>query len=248
MTLPGKILIVDDHIDLAENVAEILEGAGYDTVVADSAEAALVRLEQQDVAALITDYRLPGRSGAELIGELRRRGLRIPAVVMSAFTDERTIEQARRAGALEVLAKPLNLEKLFAVVKAMDAEETVVLVVEDNHELAENLADILATRGFQARITGSVAQALSVAPRPRAAIVDYALPDGTGVDVAERLTARDPGVKLLFVSGHGDELEKHLRGHLATTERLDKPLQIERLLEWLNRAVGHAGPSTHPDR
>ena len=79
VSLAGKILIVDDHIDLAENLAEILENAGYETVVADSAEAALDRLERKDIGALITDYRLPGRNGAELIAELRRRGDRIPA-------------------------------------------------------------------------------------------------------------------------------------------------------------------------
>jgi DNA-binding NtrC family response regulator len=94
VTLAGKILIVDDHVDLADNLAEILENAGYQTVVADSAEAALDRLERNDVAALITDYRLPGLNGAELIVELRRRGLTIPAVVMSAFTDDRTIDKA----------------------------------------------------------------------------------------------------------------------------------------------------------
>jgi DNA-binding NtrC family response regulator len=248
VTLKGKILVVDDHIDLAENVAEILEGAGYQTVIADSAEAALMRLEQGDIAALITDYRLPGKNGAELIGELRRRGDHMPAVVMSAFTDDRTIDNASRAGALEVLAKPLDLSKLFAVVEAMDSDETLVLVVEDNRELAQNLSEVLASRGLHSQITGTVAEALAVRPRPRAAIVDFALPDGTGVEVAERLRARDPGVNLLFVSGHTQQLEPLLLGPLAQAAHMEKPVQIERLLEWLSEALGHGGQTTRPDR
>lgn len=119
MTAAGKILVVDDHVDLAENVAEILEGMGYVTVVVTSAEAALARLLHDDVAALITDYRLPGRSGAQLIRELRQRGRAIPAVVMSAYTDDDTIAEARSAGALAVLAKPLELDRLVQLVARM---------------------------------------------------------------------------------------------------------------------------------
>jgi DNA-binding NtrC family response regulator len=248
VSLAGKILIVDDHIDLAENLAEILENAGYETVVADSAEAALDRLDRKDIGALITDYRLPGRNGAELIAEVRRRGERIPAVVISAFTDDATIDLASRAGAMEVMAKPVDLPRLLGLVKGLGDDESVVLVVEDNHALAENLAEALATAGLQARITGSVAAALAARPRPRAAIVDFRLPDGTGVELAEALKARDPGIKLLFVSGHAHELERSLTGSLAAEARLEKPLQLERLLEWVTKAVGHGGHATNSDR
>lgn len=248
MSLAGKILIVDDHIDLAENLAEILDNAGYETVVADSAEAALDRLERKDIGALITDYRLPGRNGAELIAEIRRRGNRIPAVVMSAFTDDATIEFASRAGAMEVMPKPVDLPRLLHLVKGLGDDESIVLVVEDNPALAENLAEALTTAGLQARITGSVAAALAARPRPRAAIVDFKLPDGTGVEVAEALKARDPGVKLLFVSGHAHELERSLPGSLAGEARLEKPFQLVSLLEWVTKAVGHGGRATNPDR
>jgi two-component system, response regulator PdtaR len=248
VTLAGKILVVDDHVDLADNLAEILENAGYQAVVADSAEAALDRLERNDIAALITDYRLPGLNGAELILEIRRRGSPIPAVVMSAFTDDQTIDRASRAGALEVLPKPLDLPHLFQVAKALGRDDGIVLVVEDNRELAENLAEALGEQGFQTNVTGSVAAALAARPRPGAAIVDFALPDGTGIDVAERLKARDPGVKLLFVSGHGPELERRLSGPLAREDRLEKPVPVERLLEWVKTALGHGRQTTHPDR
>ena len=57
-------------------------------VVANTAEAALQVIGQGNVAALITDYRLPGISGAGLIAELRQRGNLIPALVISAFNDD----------------------------------------------------------------------------------------------------------------------------------------------------------------
>jgi DNA-binding NtrC family response regulator len=241
MTVKGKILVVDDHIALAENLAEVLEGAGYEATVADSAEAALVRLETGDIGALITDFKLPGRNGAELITELRRRGSHIPAVVMSAFTDDSTLDQARLAGALDVLAKPLDFSRFFAVVEEMGNEEIVILVVDDNRQLAENLAEILERRGHLTRIGGSVTEALAAVPRPRAAIVDFVLPDGTGLEVAERLRARDPRVQLLFVSGHAERLREQLQGPLASLTSLEKPVNLDRLLEWVVKAVDRRG-------
>ena len=134
MSFPGKILVVDDHVDLAENLAEILEGGGYETTIAESAEAALETIGSQPVSALLTDYRLPGKTGAELIGELRRQGNRMPAIVMSAFTDDDTIAIARNAGAIEVLAKPVDLGRLFSLVSGLPssrAEQAVTSIRGD---------------------------------------------------------------------------------------------------------------------
>jgi len=95
----GRVLVVDDQIELAENLAEVLQGRGFETDVATSAEAGLERIGQGGVTALITDFELPGRNGAELIEAIRRQGSRIPAMVMSAYTDDRTMDRAQVAGA-----------------------------------------------------------------------------------------------------------------------------------------------------
>lgn len=113
------ILVVDDHVSLAENIAELLENEGYQALTASSAEQALQTIEAGSVDGLVTDYRLPGLNGAELIRELRRRGKNVPAVVMSAYSDDGTIDAARAAGALDVLCKPLALSRLLGVVKGM---------------------------------------------------------------------------------------------------------------------------------
>jgi CheY-like chemotaxis protein len=113
------VLVVDDHVHLAENIAEILEGEGYLTRVATSAEEALNALEAGPIDALLTDFRLPGLNGAQLIGEIRRRGRGIPALVMSAYSDDDTIREARESGAIEVLGKPVQLPKLLGLLQAV---------------------------------------------------------------------------------------------------------------------------------
>ncbi len=119
MSLSGITLVVDDHIDLAENIAEILQSRGYATAIAGSAEAALEIIAAGRVTALITDFRLPRCSGADLIGNLRRRGIGIPAIVMSAYTDDTTIEAAEKAGAFDILAKPIDIARLISAMESL---------------------------------------------------------------------------------------------------------------------------------
>jgi DNA-binding NtrC family response regulator len=240
-----RVLVVDDHLDLAENIAEILEGAGFRTAIAASAEAALGRIAAGDITALITDFRLPGLSGAQLIAELRRRGSNIPAVVMSAYTDDATIASARRAGALEVLSKPVEIPRLIALVEPLLREQDLILVVDDNRPLAENLAEALRSRQYRAVVCTTAAEALAQGMGVRLAIVDYRLPDSTGVEVAEQLQTRDPGVRFLFVSGHAEELRAGLAGRLPGSSTMEKPLDVARLISWVADALRHP-PGSRP--
>ena len=114
-TISRRVLIVDDNIDLAENIAEILQIDGHVTEVAFSAEAAL-----QGVApgpdVIVTDYRLPGINGAEFLKRLQQKGYRVVAVVISAYTDDDTMREAREAGAT-FMAKPIDFQTLSRVVR-----------------------------------------------------------------------------------------------------------------------------------
>ena len=114
----GRVLVVDDHVALAENIAEILEGAGYATAVAETAEQALQRIARGDICLLITDYRLPDANGIELISEIVRSVGAIPAIVVSGFMDDDMVEAARNAGACAVLAKPVVLDRLMMLVRS----------------------------------------------------------------------------------------------------------------------------------
>jgi CheY-like chemotaxis protein len=109
------VLVVDDNQDLAENIAEILGLRGFAAVIATSGEEALPRALADGPDLLLTDFRLPGMTGAELVRRLRQhlRGLR--AVVMSAYTDDHTIAAAQDAGA-NFLPKPVDLTALSQLI------------------------------------------------------------------------------------------------------------------------------------
>jgi DNA-binding NtrC family response regulator len=109
--MSARILIVDDNVALAENLAEVLALEGYRTDVAASAEEALASALSADLSVVVTDFRLPGLDGAELVTRLRERRLGMRFVVISGHTDDGTIDRAREAGA-RFFPKPLDLEAL----------------------------------------------------------------------------------------------------------------------------------------
>ena len=110
-----RVLIVDDNVQLAENIAEILEFDGHRTDVAVSAEEALTKVPIYAPEVVVTDFRLPGMNGAQLVRKLRSAGLRALAVVISAHTDDSTIQEATDAGA-RFIPKPSDLKALSGLV------------------------------------------------------------------------------------------------------------------------------------
>jgi len=105
------VLIIDDNVNLAENIAEILQLDGYAADVAASGEEALSKAASGQLDVVVIDYRLPDTNGAALLRRLREIGVQAHAIVMSAYTDDQTIADAASAGAAFV-AKPVDLNVL----------------------------------------------------------------------------------------------------------------------------------------
>jgi DNA-binding NtrC family response regulator len=233
----GRVLVVDDQIELAENIAEILQGIGFQTEVAGSAEEGLERVARGGITAVVTDFKLPGQSGAQLIEELRRRGEGMPVLMMSAYTDEATIDRSKAAGAWFFLPKPVPLATLVETFESLAQKPVTTLLVDDEESLAQNLAEALTSAGHEVVVTHSAAEALAQNRRLHTAVLDYRLPDGTGLELARQLRARDPAVKILFISGYADDLETRRQTDVPDSEALQKPVDTSQLVSWVQLAV-----------
>ena len=112
-----RFLVVDDNRDFARDLCELLALEGNQGTVAVDAEEALECLARESFHVLFTDLRLPGQSGVELIEELNRRGLSMPKVLMTAYADEDVLARAQTAGAIDVLSKPIEIERWLALAR-----------------------------------------------------------------------------------------------------------------------------------
>lgn len=109
------VLVVEDSEELADNLAELLREADFETQVAHSAEQALGLLALRPFDGIVSDLRLPRKTGVDLLASVRERGLKTPVILMSAFADDQARLAARRLGALALLDKPFNCARLVAL-------------------------------------------------------------------------------------------------------------------------------------
>lgn len=114
---PLIIACVDDDALVREAIEGLLRAFGYDVLTFASAEAFLVSGKLATVDGIITDIQLGGKSGLQLQSELVATGYSIPTIVITAFAENGYRAQAMRAGAIEVLSKPISSERLLEVVE-----------------------------------------------------------------------------------------------------------------------------------
>lgn len=110
------ILVVDDDDGVRENLAELFELVGYSTLTAGGAAEALKQLADHDVDLLLTDYRMPGPNGVELIESARRMKPGIRAILMTAFGDSFTEIESVRRGAIGYVNKPFEADEITKLV------------------------------------------------------------------------------------------------------------------------------------
>lgn len=115
-TTGSCILIVDDDDGVRENLAELFELVGYSIVTAGSASEAMQKLDGHDVDLLLTDYRMPGPNGSELIESARRMKPGLRAILMTAFGDSFTEIESVRRGAIGYVNKPFEADEITGLV------------------------------------------------------------------------------------------------------------------------------------
>jgi DNA-binding NtrC family response regulator len=111
-----RILIVDDETNVRLHFRTTLETEGYEIYEARSGEEAVQSLAKHTFALAILDMRMPGMDGLELLAKMRERGIRIPAIIVTAYSDVPHAVKAMKLGAIDFLQKPLRPEELRSIV------------------------------------------------------------------------------------------------------------------------------------
>lgn len=199
-----KILITDDNRAFAENLAEILEDAGHQAVIANSGAEALRLAKATCFDALLSDMRMPEMGGAELVHRVRRMDPGLPAIVITAYTYDNELLRARQEGLLGILPKPVPIAVLLELL-LVARRSGLVALIEDDLKMSDNLTEILRLRGFAAVTAASVLETERLGDvSPFAALVDLHLPDGPDGEAMRKLASKFPGLPMLVVTGHLD--------------------------------------------
>lgn len=127
----SKILIIDDEPAICESMQESLEFEGYDVQTATDPRKGQQMALDNHFDLIISDVKMPGIDGIELIHNLREQGIDSTICMMSAHGNVETAVKAIREGAFDFLEKPFMLDKLFVMVR--NALERSALITETQH-------------------------------------------------------------------------------------------------------------------
>jgi CheY-like chemotaxis protein len=114
MSKPVRVLVLDDNIDVAQGVAEILELSGYQVTLVHDALSAVDAYCGGNVDMGLFDVRMPGMNGVEAFHEIRRRRPDASILLMSGFADDDLVSSALTNGALGLLSKPFEPDEMLA--------------------------------------------------------------------------------------------------------------------------------------
>jgi len=114
---PCPILVVDDDREMADLLAEILVDEGYSARTATGAREALWMLDSVRFPLVITDLRMPGSSGMDLLASIRRHHPQTEVIMITAFGTIDTAIEAIRQGAYDYITKPFKTGQILAVVR-----------------------------------------------------------------------------------------------------------------------------------
>jgi two-component system sensor histidine kinase/response regulator len=140
-----SVLIVDDDVALLEALPEALRlrMGGVTVETADSAAAALDRIADRDYDAIVTDIKMPGMDGLELLDEIRTRRPDTPTLIITGHGENDLVVHALRGGAHDFIQKPIDRDYFVAALYRAIRDHVANRRVKERQQALESWAEEL---------------------------------------------------------------------------------------------------------
>ena len=227
-TRPGKkssgseptVLIVDDDPDTREIFEQKLSHSGYRVETAESAEEALGKVKRVNPQVIITDLRMPGMNGLQLLEKVKASMPQVDVIVVTGHEDMNSAVSAMKAGAFDYIVKPVNLKEVDALVERCVREQEFNRQAreaeQDGDDASEVSADVVVGRN---PIMIDIYKMIGVLARNRTTVMIRG-ETGTGKEMIARaihansLHANDPFIPVNCTALTETLLESELFGHV----------------------------------
>ncbi|MDR1575502.1 MAG: sigma-54 dependent transcriptional regulator, partial [Treponema sp.] len=212
-----KLLIVDDEKNIREGLAASLEMDGYETVCAADGDEGWKRFCRGDIDLVISDLRMPGMGGEELLRRILAETPGLPVIILTGHGTVESAVTAMRDGAYDFLTKPVNLDRLSLLVKRALANREMALrqrQMEEELERRNSFENIIGTSAVMRKVFDTVTRAA-----PTRASILITGESGVGkelvADAIHELSPRKgkPLIKVHCAALSAGLLESELFGH-----------------------------------
>jgi two-component system NtrC family response regulator/two-component system response regulator HydG len=138
MSKQGRIVVIDDEVNAATALETLLREDGYEVARAGDGRSGLALLEQMDADVVLTDLRMPGMDGIELLARIKEIRPQTMVLLMTAYGTVKTAVRAMKMGAEDYLGKPIDVDELEIVLKRVLEKKRLL---EETAVLRDRLAD-----------------------------------------------------------------------------------------------------------
>ena len=203
-----RVLVVDDHRQARESMADVLQQSGYRVDCCPSAVDALEVVRKKSYDCIVTDLKMPGMNGVEFIIQLEQRRYGAQVVMVTAHATVATAVEAMRHGAFDYIEKPFDADQLEGLV-AQAVKHGRLLAVEQNSARPGGRFEPRVTVGSSERMESLRSDIKRIAPTPETVLITGE--SGTGKElVADAIHAASNRATGPLVSLNCPVLSAHL--------------------------------------
>jgi two-component system response regulator HydG len=243
MVQKASILIVDDNLSQCKTMSLILRHKGYAVATANDGPEAIQRVQESPFDIIFMDIKMPLMNGVETYRRIKEIRPEAVVMMMTAYAVEDLIQQALEEGAYGVVYKPLDIERLIAIIEEarQRRDGALVLVVDDDPGTCITLRNILTKKGYEVGIAPSGEEAIALARQKAYDIlfIDMRLPVLNGLETYLAIRAINPQAVAIMMTAYRQEVaglvEEALRNSAYSC--FYKPLDIEELLRLVEEIV-----------
>lgn len=136
----GHVIVIDDDTSVRRSLCTMLERAGYDVSLYESADQFLANPVVPSPAVILLDMRMPGTTGVSLQSQLKLMAQHVPVIFVSGDSRPEEIITAMKQGAVDFLLKPFTAQAMMEVIqKAMRLSESAIVEANKNMQVSERL-------------------------------------------------------------------------------------------------------------
>jgi two-component system response regulator HydG len=240
----ASILIVDDNISLCKTMSFVLGRKGYAVTAAGDGPEAIAIVEGRPFDIIFMDIKMPLMNGVETYKEIKKLRPEAVVVMMTAYAVEDLVQEALQEGAYGIVYKPLDMEKVVALIESTIAVEqgALILVVDDDPGTSITLKNILIKRGYKVGIAGTGEEAIAMARQNAYDIIfiDMKLPTINGLETYLAIKEVNPEAVAVMITAYHQEMADLVEQALKSDAYacLYKPLDVTELLKLVDEIWG----------
>ncbi|VAW71074.1 Two-component transcriptional response regulator, LuxR family [hydrothermal vent metagenome] len=229
-----KILVVDDDQDFAESLSEILNNKNHDVSVCFNPHQALEIFKTRNFDIAFLDVKMPKMNGVELFLEMKKIQPCAKVVLMTGYSMQSLLDQARENNIFGIISKPLNMQSISDYLDK--AKHTgIVLMVDDDDDFSQSIQEILENKNYCVEIARTGEEAISILDKRdfNLLLLDLRLPKMNGFQVIQKLRDNEKFLPTIILSAYRIKYEKSLNSISSDKQIMfmNKPIDMTELID-----------------